>query len=95
MLFVISCTDRPDALERRMAVMEAHKAYVSAKPIKVQLSGPLTSDDGETIVGSFFMVEAANRAEVETFQRNDPLFNADVWSSTDVRAFAKRIDNRD
>lgn len=95
MLFVISCLDKPGALETRLATMQAHKDYVATDPIKVLLSGPLTEDDGETIIGSFFMVEAADRAEVERFQRNDPLYQASIWQSIEVRAFAKRIDNRE
>ena len=95
MFFVIRCIDKPGMLETRMANMEPHKEYVSGKPIKVLLSGPLTEDDGETIIGSFFMVEADERADVERFQHNDPLFNAGIWASVDVHAFAKRVDNRD
>jgi hypothetical protein len=93
--FVIRCIDKAGALERRLSTMEAHKAYVSTKPIKVLLSGPLTEDDGETIIGSFFMVEAATRDDVERFQRGDPLYDAGIWDSIEVHAFAKRIDNRD
>lgn len=94
MYFVIRCMDKPGALPTRIANMDAHKEYVGTKPIKVLLSGPLTEDDGETIVGSFFMVEAEDRQEVERFQHNDPLFKADIWESIDVQAFAKRVDNR-
>jgi uncharacterized protein YciI len=93
--FVIRCMDKPGVLETRLATMPAHRDYVATKPIKVLLSGPLTEDDGETIVGSFFMVEAADRAAVERFQHNDPLFKAGIWASIDVQAFAKRVDNRD
>jgi uncharacterized protein YciI len=75
--------------------MQAHKNYIDTGPIKVLLSGPLTTDDGKGIVGSFFMVDAADRAHVERFQRNDPLFKAGIWASMEVRAFAKRIDNRE
>lgn len=95
MHFVISCLDKPDALETRLATMPAHKDYIATNPIKVLLSGPLTEDDGETIVGSFFLVEAADRAEVERFQQNDPLYRASIWQSIEIHAFAKRIDNRD
>ncbi len=95
MFFVIRCIDKPGVLDTRLANMQAHKDYVGTKPIKVLLSGPLTEDDGETIVGSFFMVEAENRAEVERFQQNDPLFNAGIWASIDVHPFAKRVDNRE
>ena len=94
MLFVISCKDKSGALDTRLANMQAHKDYVATKPIKVLLSGPLTADDGETIVGSFFMVEAADRSAVETFQHNDPLYKAGIWETIEVHAFAKRVDNR-
>lgn len=95
MFFVISCLDKPGVLETRLATMQAHKDYVATKPIKILLSGPLTEDDGETITGSFFMVEAADRAEVERFQRDDPLYRAAIWQSIEIRAFAKRVDNRE
>ena len=94
MYFVIRCIDKPGVLDVRLGNMQAHKDYVAAKPIKVLLSGPLTEDDGETIIGSFFMVEAADRAAVTEFQNNDPLFKAGIWQSVDVQAFAKRVDNR-
>lgn len=95
MHFIITCLDKPGALATRLATMDAHKAYIATRPIKVLLSGPLVADDGEQIIGSFFLVEAADRAAVEAFQANDPLYKAGIWSTTDVRAFIKRVDNRD
>ena len=76
MLFAIHCIDKPGMMDTRKAVMPAHIEYLGTKPIKVVLSGPLVSDDGSAIVGSLFIVEAANRAAVEEFQRNDPLVHA-------------------
>jgi len=95
MLFIIYCVDKPGAAELRAANMQAHRDYLATKPIKVLLSGPLTTDDGQGVVGSFFMVDAADRAHVERFQRNDPLFKASIWASMEVRAFVKRVDNRE
>jgi len=94
MLFVIYCLDKPGSERTRVANMQAHRDYLATEPIKVVLSGPLTTDDGHTVIGSFFMVDAADRGEIEQFQRNDPLFNSGLWASAEVRAFAKRIDNR-
>ena len=95
MLFIIYCVDKPGAAELRAANMQAHRDYLATKPIKVLLSGPLTTDDGQGVVGSFFMVDAADRAQVERFQRNDPMFKSGIWASIEVRAFAKRVDNRE
>ncbi len=95
MLFTIFCIDKPGMAETRKAVMPAHVAYLATGPIKLVMSGPLVADDGETIVGSLYIVEAADRAAVEEFQRHDPLVAADIWEKVEVRAFIKRIDNRD
>ncbi len=95
MLFTIHCIDKPGMVETRKEIMPAHVEYLGTKPIKLVMSGPLVSDDAETIVGSFYIVEAEDRAAVETFQRNDPLVKAEIWDTVDVRAFIMRVDNRD
>lgn len=95
MLFVIQCLDKPGVAEIRHAHMAAHRDYTRAAPIRILLSGPLTDDDGESVIGSFFLVDAPDRVEVEAFQQNDPLFAADIWESITVHAFSKRVDNRD
>lgn len=95
MLFTIFCVDKPGMAEKRKAVTAAHVEYLSTKPIKLVMSGPLISDDGESVIGSMYLVEAHDRAEVEEFQRKDPLVKADLWEIAEVRAFNKRVDNRD
>lgn len=95
MLFVIHCIDKPGMEAARAAAIDGHVAYLATRPIKVVMSGPLTSDDGARVVGSFFIVDAADRAAVEGFQAADPLYRAGIWATVDVRAFSKRVDNRD
>ncbi|SHO66826.1 hypothetical protein SAMN02745172_03486 [Pseudoxanthobacter soli DSM 19599] len=94
MHFVIHCLDKPGALPTRLANYDAHKAYLSAPPVAIVISGPLVADDGETMIGSFFLVEAADRAAVEAFHRNDPFFHAGVWETVSINPFLKRMDNR-
>jgi uncharacterized protein YciI len=94
-LFVIHCIDKPGVAAVRTAAIQGHVAYLATKPIKVVMSGPLTSDDGTRVVGSFFLVEAADRVHVDRFQAADPLYQAGIWATIDVRAFDKRVDNRD
>ena len=91
MLFIMFCIDRPGAEEKRRQALPGHIEYLATKPIKIVMSGPLVSDDGAKTVGSLYMIEAADRAEVERFQRADPLYNADIWETVEVRAFNKRI----
>ena len=91
MLYVIFCIDRPGAEEKRRQAIPGHVEYLATNPIKVVMSGPLVSDDGAKTIGSLFLVEAKDRAEIARFQRADPLYNAGVWETVEVRAFNKRI----
>ncbi len=95
MLFTMFCIDKPGVMETRQEVMPAHIEYLSTEPVKIVMSGPLVADDGETIVGSLYLFEAEDRAAVDAFQANDPLVQADLWETVEVRAFNKRVDNRD
>lgn len=94
MLFAIHALDHDDALERRLANYDAHKTYLSASPIKTVVSGPLVADDGVTMIGSLFIVEADSKADVTAFNRADPFAAAKVWKSVEIHAFSKRVDNR-
>jgi uncharacterized protein YciI len=92
--FVIHCLDRSGALATRLANYDAHKAYLSNAPIRIVISGPLTTDDGETMIGSCFLVEADTMAEVLTFHEADPFKVAGVWERVHINPFLKRMDNR-
>ncbi len=91
MLFVIFCIDRAGAAETRRATIAAHVAYVAAADVDVVMSGPLVSDDGTAPVGSLLVIDAADRAAAERFHRNDPLYRAGIWATTELRAFDKRV----
>lgn len=93
MLFVIHAMDRKGALERRLSNYEAHKAFLSDTApydIQVVMSGPLTSDDGQTMIGSLFLVEAPTRAAVEVFHHADPFFAAQIWETVTITGFVRR-----
>ena len=94
MLFAIHALDHDDALERRLANYDAHKSYLAASPIKTVVSGPLLADDGETMIGSLFIVDADSKDDVVAFNRADPFTAANVWKSVEINAFSKRVDNR-
>lgn len=95
MLFAIFCIDKPGMAGTRAAAMEAHREYLEAAPFKNVMSGPLVDDDGETIVGSLYLLDAENRGVIDQMMKEDPLCQADIWETVEVRAFNKRVDNRD
>ena len=95
MLFAITCIDKPDHMDLRLANRAAHIEYLKAKADMVRLAGPFTSDDGETMIGSMLVVEAADRAAAEALAAGDPYARAGLFQSTDVRAWRWLIGNPD
>ena len=82
MLFAIHAIDRTGEQPTRLANYYAHKEYLSDTSrfgVKIVMSGPLVSDDGATMIGSLFLIEAPGRAEVEAFNRADPFAAAGIW----------------
>jgi uncharacterized protein YciI len=93
MLFVIHALDRSDTLKTRLANYEAHKAYLTEnerRDLRIVMSGPLVTDDGGTMIGSLFLVEAFDRAAVERFNQSDPFYRAGIWDSVTIKAFVRR-----
>jgi len=93
MLFVIHALDKPGALDARLANYDAHKAFLSdtaALNVKIVMSGPLVADDGSTMIGSLFVVEAADRATVERFNAADPFHSAGIWDRVSITGFIRR-----
>jgi uncharacterized protein len=93
MLFAIHAIDRANALPTRLANYDAHKAFLtdtSRFGVKIVMSGPLVSDDGEKMIGSLFLIEAPDRATVETFNRADPFAAAGIWERVSITGFLRR-----
>ncbi|MFG1184530.1 MULTISPECIES: YciI family protein [Xanthobacter] len=93
MLFAIHGVDRQGALDTRLAHYEAHKAFLSdtsAFGVEIVMSGPLVADDGTTMIGSLFLIEAPDRAAVEAFNAADPFRKADIWERVTITGFLRR-----
>jgi uncharacterized protein YciI len=94
MHFTVHCLDKTGMIETRLAHYDAHKAYLATQPIDIIISGPLVQDDHETMIGSFFLVQAETREEVEAFNANDPFQAAGIWQQVLIHPFIKRMDKR-
>lgn len=93
MLYIIHGFDKQGASSLRLENYAEHKAFLSdlsAFKVRMVMSGPLVSDDGETMIGSFMLVEAQDRACVEAFHHADPFFKAGLWETVTITAFVKR-----
>ncbi len=93
MLFAIHALDRAGALPTRLANYDAHKTFLadtSRFGVRIVMSGPLVSDDGEKMIGSLFLIEAPGRAAVEAFNHADPFAAAGIWEKVTITGFLRR-----
>jgi uncharacterized protein YciI len=92
--FALHALDRPNTLQLRLEHYAAHRAFVegqSERPnFRIVISGPLQSEDGETMGGSLFIVEAETLAMVEAFVQADPFSTAGVWGEVRINRFVRR-----
>ena len=91
MLFVIHALDHEVMVEKRLELIGAHRDYAAKSDVKIAISGPLTADDGETVIGSLLIVDVENRAEAEDFAKHYPLAKAGIWKQLDITAFQRRV----
>jgi uncharacterized protein YciI len=56
----------------------------------VVTAGTLLADDGETPVGSVFVIDAKDRAAAEAFTRSDPYHVNGVWERVQIHGYNKK-----
>lgn len=93
MLFVVHALDWKDGRPTRSKNFRAHRAHLDraeSEGIDIVSAGTLVADDGETPIGSLFVLEARDRGAVEAFCRVDPYQTNGVWEEVEIHAFVKR-----
>lgn len=87
--WLIRCTYGAKGLERRNAAMEAHHAFYAAMKDRVFFLGPILADDGVTPIGSFVIIEAADRADAEAFIAGEGFVQAGMISKIEIKRFVE------
>ncbi len=84
-LFLILCTDKPDARHLRAANRPAHLAYISSGAAEVKLGGPWLDEGDGGPQGSMLLVEAGDFAAARAFAAADPYALAGLFETVQVR----------
>ena len=82
--FAITAYDRPDASERRDAVAAAHHAFQATVMDRYVARGPMLTDDGQDLIGSFMIVEFPDREACDGFWGREPLNTGGVFSEVTI-----------
>jgi uncharacterized protein YciI len=84
-LFVLTCIDKPNSLDLRMATRQAHFAYARGFPAGViRLGGPFLDEKGD-MAGSLIILDVADMAAARAFNLGDPYQQAGLFGSVDIR----------
>ncbi|MBO1323862.1 YciI family protein [Acetobacter sp. TBRC 12305] len=84
MLFAIICTDRPGALELRVATRAQHLAFLESHKAAVQFAGPQLDAQGKPC-GSLILLDVPDRESAEGFAAADPYAGVNLFESVIVR----------
>jgi uncharacterized protein YciI len=93
MLFVVHALDKKDILPTRAKHYRAHRIHLDRTEehaVDVITAGTLVGDDGETPVGSIFVIDAGSRAAVDAFTRTDPYHVNGVWERVSIHGYNKK-----
>ena len=89
MFFIILTTDKADSAHVRADNRPEHLAYLESFGDKLIAGGATMTDDGESLTGSFLLIDVEDRAAAEDFARNDPFAKFGLFEKTEIRRWRK------
>ena len=87
MIYVLRLLDKPDAAALRQRVRPEHKAYLGAVADRIAFAGPLTHDDGVTMVGSLLAIDFDSRDAAQAWLADEPFTRAGLYAGVEIHAF--------
>ncbi len=90
-LFILTCMDKPGALELRLTTRPDHLAHIARFGAAVKLAGPILSDLEGTPIGSHFILDMDDLATAEAFANEDPFAQVGVFESRTIYPFRMTI----
>ena len=91
MLFFVFRLDKPGVTELRMKTRPAHLEWAATLGARVKYAGPTTTDDGNIMTGSVWVLEAKDHDEADAIMRGDPYEQVDLFARREIHAFMQVI----
>jgi uncharacterized protein YciI len=93
MPYVIETWDKPDHLDLRMKVRPDHIAFLRANVDKLLGAGAKLDDNGETMLGTIYIVATDSREAAEAFVAADPFSQAGLPERVSITRWRKAFFN--
>jgi len=87
MIYVLYLHDKPGGAALRQRVRPQHKAYLGAVADRIAFAGPLTDDDGVTMIGSLLAIDFDSRAAAQAWLTEEPFTRAGLYAGAEIHAF--------
>jgi uncharacterized protein len=87
MIYALRLLDKPGAAELRARLRPQHKAYLATVANRIAFAGPLTHDDGLTMIGSLLAIDFDSRDAAQAWLADEPFTRAGLYASVEVHAF--------
>lgn len=87
MIYLFRLIDRPDGTALRLRLRPEHKAYLARVAERIAFAGPLTHDDGVTMIGSVLAIDFPDRAAATAWLADEPFSRAGLYAGVEVHAF--------
>lgn len=86
-LFLVNARDKAGSTDIRLATREAHLNWAGGYGDKIAMAGPVLSEDGQTMVGSTFVIELESLAAAHAWAAEDPYAKAGLFERTEIIEF--------
>ena len=87
MIFTMLLMDRPGTADLRVQVRPEHRAYLAKMADRMAFAGPLTSEDGKTVLGSLIAIDFPSRTDVDAWLKDEPYTQAGVYEKPIIHVF--------
>ncbi len=91
MLFFVYRIDRPGVAALRQTTRPAHLDWAATLGSRVVYAGPTLSDDGVTMIGSLWILKAADIKDATRIMDADPYQLVDLFQSREIHPFMQVI----
>lgn len=87
MIYLFRLLDKPDGAALRQRVRPEHKAYLAQVADRIAFAGPLTHDDGVTMMGSVLAIDFDSREAARAWLADEPFTRAGLYAGVEIHAF--------
>lgn len=94
MLFIVQFEDKPNVLELREKLLQAHFEFLDRVKDRVLVPGSMREVPTDRPLGGLWIIEAENEEEVRDIFKDDPFWTNGLRASVRINRWVKAFPDR-